>query len=86
MLKDDASLANTFVSIDVTNGEVYVKSTADIFSNNFNNFGFYPNIESIVFNNKKEQTWERRIATLIADIHKIKIYTSYKVMVNSNSK
>jgi hypothetical protein len=90
LLKTDASIANTFISIDVTSGEVFVKTAADMLKNELNNFNFYPknfhSIENIVFSNKREESWQRRIAVLLTEINSIKIYTTYKVLLSSNSK
>lgn len=79
ILKQDASIADTFVAIDTVNGRVYVKSAFDILDKDKNRFILNPTINNIVIkSNKFANTWEQRIANIVMSVHQIKIKVTYR--------
>ena len=83
LLKQDASVADTFVAIDTINGRIYAQSAYDILTNGKKNFTLNPTINSIVIDsNKTVNSIEQRIANIIMSIHQIKISVRYKTALN----
>jgi hypothetical protein len=79
MLKKNTTIANTFVAIDVKSGKVYTETVADILTNKLGNFKFNPNVNSIVINNAREDSLEKRIANIVRIIKGYKIAVKLKV-------
>jgi hypothetical protein len=79
LLKTDATIAVTFVAIDVVKGRVYVQRISDILSNDFSSFIFKPVLQSLTFENNRADTWEQRISNILQQIHQNKISVSYRV-------
>jgi hypothetical protein len=79
LLKTDATIADTFVAIDVVKGRVYVQRISDILSNDFSSFIFKPVLQSLTFENNRADTWEQRISNILQQIHQNKISVSYRV-------
>lgn len=75
MLKKGASLADTFVAIDVANGRVYSASTKDILNNKTSSqFLLKPNISNLyIGGNQKASSWSQRIANILKNVHQTKI-------------
>ena len=86
LLKQGTLKANTFVAMDATKGKVIALSAKDILKGRMGNtgviFNLNPKIENIVFDNKWADTWESRIANVIAQVHQTKIKVSLRVNVN----
>ena len=85
LLKQGASLADTFVSIDVNTGRVYSASTKDILNEKSSSyFILNPLIENIKINgNTFAATWEQRISNILQSVHAIKIKTSLNIGLKS---
>lgn len=83
LLKQDVSVADTFVAIDTVNGRIYAQSAYNILTNGKENFTLNPTVNSIVINsNKMADSIEQRIANIIMSIHQIKISVRYKAALN----
>ena len=84
LLKRGVKRANTFVAIDTVNGRVYAVNTRDILEKKAvgTNFLLNPMVQNIfVAGNKKQATWEERIADIIYSLHAIKIKASLIVQL-----
>lgn len=86
LLKTGASIADTFVAIDVINGKVYTNSTYNILKNELNSsFILDPNIGNIRLDNEWDQiSYEQRISNIIQQIHKIKVGVMFVVNLQSS--
>lgn len=84
LLKQNASLANTFVAIDVSGGNVYAASTKDILlGRSGNNILLRPDIRSIQIENNKAITVEQRIANIVRQLHRQKISATMRISFKS---
>ena len=83
LLKQGASLANTFVAIDTTHGRVYTASTREILlNNNGKNILLRPDIRTIRLENSEKVTTEQRIANIIRQVHKTQISATMKIALS----
>lgn len=78
--KGKAQHADTFIAIDAIEGRVFVKTVPDLLKDKYSSmFKLTPDIASIRLSNKKEDTWENRIAKMLIELHQQKISVSLAV-------
>lgn len=86
LLKQGASLADTFVAIDVVSGRVFSASTKDILNNKTSsNFYLSPRVGSIAIGgNKLASSWEQRISNILQSVHAVKINVGLNISLKSS--
>lgn len=78
-LKEGASQANVFVIFNRENGDVMVKQTKDILTNELDRIIRKPYIEKLRFNNKATEEVQDRITNVLIQVHQLNLHVIYKV-------
>lgn len=78
-LKEGASQANVFVVFDRKTGNVMVKQTKDILTNELDRIVRKPYIQKIRFDNKLRENVTDRITNILVQAHQLNLHVIYKM-------
>lgn len=81
-LKEGAAQANVFVVFDRHSGNVIVKQTKDILTNELDRIIKKPSVQNIKFRNRMSKKIQDRIANILVQAHQTNLHVSYNINAN----